>query len=60
MKYNVIRSHIHYEFAQVEADSYNEAIEEAKHLDEEDWEGDDNAELLEFWDYDAEEIENDE
>ena len=55
MKYNVIRSYTHFEYSEVEADSYEEAIKLAQSLDEEEWEIDGNAELTEQWIYEAEE-----
>ena len=55
MKYNVIRSCTHFEYSEVEADSYEKAIELAQSLDEEEWETDVNAELTERWIYEAEE-----
>ena len=55
MKYNVTRSYTHFEYSEVEADSYKEAIELARLLDEEEWETDANAELTKQWIYEAEE-----
>ena len=54
MKYNVTRSYTHFEYSEVEAESYEEAIELAQSLDEEEWETDANAELTEQWIYEAE------
>jgi len=59
MKWNVTRSVTHFEYAEVEADSYEEAIKLAQQLDDEEWEEDANAELTEQWIYEAEEIEDD-
>ena len=47
MKYNVTRSCTYFEYSEVEAESYEEAIELAQSLDEEEWETDANAELTE-------------
>ena len=55
MKYNVTRSYTHFEYSEVEADSYKEAIELAQLLDEEEWETDTNAKLTKQWIYEAEE-----
>lgn len=57
MKYNVTRSYSHFEYAEVEAESYEEAIKLAATLDESEWEEDANAELTEGWIYEAEEAE---
>ena len=54
MKYNVTRSYTHFEYSEVEADSYKEAIELAQLLDEEEWETDTNAKLTKQWIYEAE------
>lgn len=56
MKYNVTRSFTHFEFSEVEANSYDEAIKLAKELEEEDWEVDANYELTEQWIYEADEV----
>lgn len=56
MKYNVTRSYTHFEYSEVEAESYEEVIELAQSLDEEEWETDTNAELTEQWIYEAEEV----
>ena len=55
MKYKVTRSYTHFEYSEVEADSYKEAIELAQLLDEEEWETDTNAKLTKQWIYEAEE-----
>lgn len=55
MKYNVTRSFTHFEYSEVEANSYEEAIEAAQSLDDNDWETDGNSELTEQWIYEAEE-----
>ena len=55
MKYNVTRIYIHFEYSEVEADSYEKAIELAQSLDEEEWETDANTELAKQWIYEAKE-----
>ena len=55
MKYNVTRNYTHFEYSEVEADSYEEAIELAQLLDEGERETDANAELTKQWIYEAEE-----
>lgn len=58
MKYNVTRDYTHFEYAVVEAESYEEAIQKAKMLDEDAWEEDLNAAIIESWNYEAEEVES--
>lgn len=58
MKYNVIRSYTHFEYSEVEADSYEEAIKMAKSLGEEDWEENGNAAITEQWIYEADKAED--
>jgi len=57
MKWNVTRSVNHFEYAEVEAETYEEAIDAAKELDEHDWETNPNDRYTDEWNYEATEAE---